>query len=38
MEFELASQISDIEIIAVGSNIRILPFLRKNLVEDAGEN
>ena len=29
MEFEIIGQISDIEIIAVGSSIRILPFLRK---------
>ena len=29
MEFELLSEISDIEIIAVGNSIRILPFLRK---------
>ncbi len=29
MEFEIVGQITDIEIIAVGSSIRILPFLRK---------
>jgi hypothetical protein len=29
MEFELVGQITDIEIIAAGSSIRILPFLRK---------
>lgn len=29
MEFEIIGHISDIEIIAVGSSIRILPFLRK---------
>ncbi|MGI8467043.1 MAG: hypothetical protein ACR2N3_01165 [Pyrinomonadaceae bacterium] len=29
MEFEIVGQISDIEIIAAGNSIRILPFLRK---------
>ena len=29
MSFEIIGQISDIEIIAVGSKIRILPFLRR---------
>lgn len=31
MEFEIIGQISDVEIIAVGNSIRILPFLRKKL-------
>ena len=30
MDFEVVSQITDIEIIAVGNSIRILPFLRKS--------
>ena len=29
MQFEIIGQITDIEIIAVGSSIRILPFLRR---------
>lgn len=29
MEFKIIGEITDIEIIAVGGNIRILPFLRK---------
>jgi len=29
MEFELVGAITDIEVIAVGSGIRILPYLRK---------
>ena len=29
MDFEVIGQITDIEIIAVGNKIRILPFLRK---------
>ena len=29
MDFEVVSQITDIEIIAVGNSIRILPILRK---------
>ena len=29
MRFEIVGQITDIEIIAVGSGIRILPFLRR---------
>jgi hypothetical protein len=29
MEFEIVGQITDIETIAVGNSIRILPFLRK---------
>jgi hypothetical protein len=29
MDFEIVSQVSDIEIIAVGSKIRILPFLQQ---------
>ncbi len=29
MDFEIVSKISDIEIIAVGSRIRILPFLQQ---------
>ena len=29
MEFEIIGQITDIEMIAVGNSIRILPFLRK---------
>lgn len=29
MEFEIVGQISDVEIIAVGNSIRVLPFLRK---------
>ena len=28
MEFEIVGQITDIEIIAIGNSIRILPFLR----------
>ena len=29
MDFEIVSKISDIEIIAIGSKIRILPFLQR---------
>ena len=29
MEFKIIGQITDIEIIAIGSSIRILPFLRR---------
>ena len=36
--FKIIGKIEQIEIIAVGNSIRILPFLNNNLERDVGEN
>jgi hypothetical protein len=38
MDFEILSEITEITKIAVGSSIRDIAKLRRNMEEDAGEN